>query len=242
MIIDGQNYRVGVLLTQWKRNHLEVQLSQVVNQSMKPDYIVVYQNENHVDVSHIVQKYDAIHVKSDFNTKYFGRFAYFFTLPVDICIVMDDDIIPGVNCFQTYVEQCVQKNSIIGGNGRHSFYNEQNLPTVPEYGIRPSMKYDFVGHLWCFKKDWLYMMFSIKPYTFDTGEDMHLCYSCKLLGHINSFTAEHKTNDESCDIACNGLSADQVASFLSTPRTLRCDVEKFWQSKGITFLNQEDFK
>ena len=42
-----------------------------------------------------------------------------------------------------------------------------------------SKKVDFVGHLWCFKKDWLYYMFSIKPFTFDTGEDMHLCFTSK---------------------------------------------------------------
>ena len=57
--------------------------------------------------------------------------------------------------------------------------------------------------MWCFKKDWLYYMFSIKPYTFETGEDMHLCFSCKIKGNIDSYIAEHKTNDDLCDITFN---------------------------------------
>ena len=94
--------KIGVLLTQWKRHHLEKQLVQIYNQTIRPDYIIVFQNENHVDITELKKKYNFIHVKSDYNTKYFGRFAYFFSIPVDICIVMDDDIIPGINCIKNY--------------------------------------------------------------------------------------------------------------------------------------------
>jgi hypothetical protein len=64
-----------VVLTQYKRNNLEKQLEQINNQTLKPDYLVVFQNENHVDISYLKEKYNFIHVKSDFNTKFFGRFA-----------------------------------------------------------------------------------------------------------------------------------------------------------------------
>ena len=57
-----------VLLTQYKRNNLEKQLIQIKNQTIKPDYIVVFQNENHVDISELKEKYNFIHMKSDYNT------------------------------------------------------------------------------------------------------------------------------------------------------------------------------
>ena len=44
-------------------------------------------------------KYNFIHIKNDYNTKFFGRFAICFSFNVDICIILDDDIIPGINCF-----------------------------------------------------------------------------------------------------------------------------------------------
>ena len=36
-----------VVLTQWKRKHLELQLKSIYSQTLKPDYVVVFQNENH---------------------------------------------------------------------------------------------------------------------------------------------------------------------------------------------------
>ena len=107
-----------VVLTQYKRNHLEKQIQAINNQTIKPDYLVVFQNENHVDITGLKEKYEFIHIKSDYNTKYFGRFATCFTFPVDICMVLDDDIIPGLNCLKNHMDQCIELNSIIGGNGR----------------------------------------------------------------------------------------------------------------------------
>ena len=98
----------------------------------------------------------------------FGRFSYCLNLPVDICIIMDDDIIPAKNCFKNYIEQCINLNGIIGGNGRPINCDNKTMQkfniNYDEIGIRPSKMVDFVGHLWCFKKDWLYYMFSIKPF------------------------------------------------------------------------------
>ena len=46
-----------VVLTQYKRNHLEKQLVQMDKQTVKPDYLVVFQNEGHVDISGLKEKY-----------------------------------------------------------------------------------------------------------------------------------------------------------------------------------------
>ena len=218
-----------VVLTQYKRSHLEQQLASIHNQTIKPDYLVVFQNENHVDITELKQKYGFIHIKSDYNTKYFGRFAACFTFPVDICMVLDDDIIPGKNCLQNYMEQCSELNGIIGGNGRIGINNQNSVTRVGDITIRNTYTLmDFVGHLWCFKKEWLYYMFSIKPFTYDTGEDMHLCFSSKIKGGIKSYIAKQSTLEDACDITNNRFAADEYASFKTTSRTLRSDVEKYF--------------
>lgn len=230
-----------VILTQYKRNHIEKQLEILSNQSKKPDYLVVFQNENHVDITKLKEKYNFIHIKSDYNTKFFGRFASCFTFPVDVCIVMDDDIIPGKNFVENYVNQCIELNAIIGGNGRFGYFNKNKykLSQPKETGIRKNYKLvDFVGHIWCFKKEWLHYMFSNSPYTYDTGEDMHLCYSAKVLGNIKSYTGKQFNNEESCDITSNQLASDEFSSYKTTNVELRKNIEKnFIDKHGLKLID-----
>lgn len=226
--------KVLLVLTQYKRQNLELQLIQIQKQTLQPDFIVVFQNENHVNINELKQKYNFIHIKSDYNTKYFGRFSICFNFPVDVCIVMDDDIIPGIDCVRNHITQLFETNCIIGGNGRIGYNNPRRneLHKPPDYGVRPkNVSVDFVGHLWCIKKDWLHYMFALKPYTYDTGEDMHLCYSCKVLGNINSLTCKQNNLEEMSDIAFNKLSGDAHASYKTTNSDLRKNVEKHFIEK-----------
>tara|TARA_B110000444_G_C18677457_1_gene518118 strand:+ start:31 stop:738 length:708 start_codon:yes stop_codon:yes gene_type:complete len=231
--------KIGIVLTQWKRNHLIHQLNSIYNQTLKPHYIVVFQNEEHVDITPLKKKYNFIHVKSDYNTKYFGRFSYLFTLPIDICIVMDDDIIPGKNCLKNYVEQCIRKDAIIGGNGRIGYCSphRDKVKQPREVGIRKETeKVDFVGHMWVFKKKCLYNMFGTEPFTYDTSEDMHLCYSNKVYGNINSYAAKQLCSDDMCDVAYCTLADDEYSSFKTTKVELREAVEKYWMKKGLKHI------
>ena len=75
-------------------------------------------------------------------------------------------------------------------------------------------------------------MFRVKPYTYDTGEDMQLSFSCKVFGNIDSYVAEHKTMDDNCDIRGNMYAADEVASFRDpTSQDKRKNIEKMWIEK-----------
>jgi len=229
--------KICVLLTQYKRNHLKEQLKQIKIQTLQPDYLVVFQNENHIDIADLKKEYKFIHVKSDFNTKYIGRFSFCINIPADIFLIFDDDIIPGHNCIKNYVEQCVKLNGIIGGNGRYCYNNKYKLKQLQDVGFRNLLLVDFVGHLWCFKKKWLYYMFSTPPYTFDTGEDMHFCFSCKVLGNIKSYQGEQKSIKDMSDIQFNKYASDSFSSYKTTPRQLRIDVENYWISKGLTYIS-----
>tara|TARA_Y100000816_G_scaffold134770_1_gene95235 strand:- start:132 stop:839 length:708 start_codon:yes stop_codon:yes gene_type:complete len=231
--------KLAVVLTQWKRNNLEQQLKHVSNQKdITIDYLIVFQNENHIDISNIKSKYNFIHINSDYNTKFFGRFAYLFTFPIDLCIVLDDDIMPAPLCFKNYISQCISKNAIIGGNGRFgqlSPYKKQ-LTQPSDVGLRKGLKVDFVGHLWCFKKEWLYYMFGTKPYTYDTGEDMHFCFSAKINGNIESYVGEQLHVLTISDLSYNKLASDQFASYITTKKELRIAIEQYWLDKGLKFI------
>ena len=172
-LIEGNN-KLLVILNYYKRNNLENQLNSYIINSKTRYY--VFSNEQH-DI-HLKEKYNFIHVKNSYNTKFFGRFTYCLNFDVEYCIIMDDDIIPGRNCFNNYLQQCKEYNAIIGGNGRIAFNNNfKDLKYPQELGIRnKALKVDFVGHLWCVKQEFIRTMLSIKPFTYDTGEDMHICF------------------------------------------------------------------
>ena len=223
-----QEKKLIIVLTQYKRNNLKSQLDAIKKQTLNPDYLVVFQNENHVDIEYLKNDYNFIHVKSDYNTKFFARFAYCFTFPVDIFIIMDDDIIPANNCIKHYVDECIKENAIMGGNARYGFLNKKIKNILKDTGIRNKIKADFVGHLWCFKKEWLHYMFSIKPCTYDTGEDMHLCFSSKILGNINAYQCSHPSKNENCDITNNGLAGDKFSSYKKISPELRKSVEQYF--------------
>ena len=69
---------------------------------------------------------------------------------------------------------------------------------------------------------------SIKPCTYDTVEDMHLCFSSKVLGGINSYTAKQCSLNDMCDISNNKLATDQYSSYKVTNQSLRSNVEKYF--------------
>jgi hypothetical protein len=235
--LEYKNDNFLVLLTQYKRNNIELQLQQIKLQTLQPKYIIVFQNDNlvNINIKELKEKYNFLYVKSEYNTKFFGRFAYCFTFDVKYCIIMDDDILPGRYCFENYLYQCYANNGLIGGNGRYCFDNKNKLSLLKDTGNRKLILVDFIGHLWCFKKEWLYYMFSIKPYTYDTGEDMHLCFTCKILGNINSYLAKQIFLEDNCDISLNKLCTDGKGSFLITPNKLRHEIQSY-------FINNYNYK
>ena len=247
---ENDTVDICVVLTVYKRNHIKDQLCLIRDQTVQPKYIVVFQNGNHVDIEPLKKHFNFIHVKSDFNTKFFGRFSYCLNIPADIFLIFDDDMFPAKKCIQTYVTQCIKLNAIIGGNGGYGHLNKYSpnndlqspnnytLKPFCDAGFRDNILVDFVGHLWCFKKEWLYYMFSVPPLTYDTGEDMHLCFSSKLLGNIPAYIGKHTIKDEFSDVTNGYYSDDQFASFRKTPKEQRISIEQYWLDKGLKFIEK----
>ena len=58
---------ISVVLTVWKRNNLATQLEYITNQTADISDIYVYQNESHVDITYLKDRYDFKHIHSKEN-------------------------------------------------------------------------------------------------------------------------------------------------------------------------------
>ena len=81
-------------------------------------------------------------------------------------------------------------------------------------------------------------MFSTPPLTYDTGEDMPLWFSSKVLGNIPSYICKHATRDECSDISFSRYADDEFASFRTTSAELRKSIETYWLTKGLQFIEK----
>lgn len=229
-----------VLLTVFKRDHLAMQLKSLWRQSVVPREIVVYHD---CDYRRIPKK-RLIHAgisvtENSSNTRFHGRFAYLLNAQTEWVMVWDDDIVPGKYCIESYLQQAEALDGIVGGMGRMARTNplEKQLIHPPDVGVRENpVLADFVGHMWLFRQELLFQMFSVKPATYETGEDMHLCFSAKLRSGVPSFIGAQPTEDESCDTSMNRLAADELAAFRSTPKSEREKVETYFSSMGLKFI------
>lgn len=244
MTIEKPTADITVLLTVFKRKTLNLQLQSLRNQSVRPRNVVVYHDMNFRRVSKSRIRRLGYHLtENSFNTKFIGRFAYLLNAQTEWVAVMDDDIIPGKYCLENYLSQSESTGGIIGGMGRISRTNplKDNLVQPPDVGIRPHpVLVDFVGHMWLFRKVQLFDMFAYPPITYETGEDMHLCFSSKLRSGIPSFAGGQRSDDESCDTSMNKYAADEHAAYLRMPKSEREAVEEYFSDKGLTFITPDE--
>ena len=70
---------------------------------------------------------------------------------------------------------------------------------------------------------------------------MHLCFSSKLLGGINSYMGMQKCLDDHCDTASNHLADDKFSSYKTTPRDTRVSVEIYFKDKyKLEFIKDQN--
>lgn len=192
---------VTVILTVWKRDHLEEQINAILDQTEQPYQIWVYQCGDYVNVNKIKQKYSGIQfVHSSVNLKYFGRFSLALHVQSDYVWILDDDVIPSSNWLEEARKMSDLRNAIIASAGRvityqagaegleitnlrrflvgdgddEIFYNYSGDDIVTDFGCNS----------WLLKTEWISLFWKIKPYTLDNAEDIHLSAACKILRHI----------------------------------------------------------
>ena len=208
---------VTIILNIWKRPHLEEQLVSIINSTVLPKEVWVIHYENHVDARSVVEKYREnlpyINLMDiDKNLKYFGRFSIAINVTTKFVWLPDDDIIPGPQWLENCCIKCEEYNSIITCTGR----------IIPKDNYRPEkiklgfsykhyvgdakngqlMNYceedtvvDYGCNSYFFKREWLSAYWSLWPATFLSGEDIHLCATCKIQLDVNTVVLK-QTNAE----------------------------------------------
>ena len=222
---------INVILTVWKRNNLELQLKAIQQQTANVNEIYVYQNESHVDIEHLKEKYKFNHIHSkDVNFKFHGRFTLPLLFDTEYTAIFDDDTIPNSKWLEHCKNLCDEKNCIVGANCRN--YNRTGYGCGD--GKTEHIKCDIVGHCWFFKTEWIHYMWRENPPTYDNGEDIHFCSSCKIHGNIDSyFPSQSPDEPEVWGDMLQNLGADEHATWRkSNHDDFRWSLYDYWIDKG----------
>ena len=205
-------YDLVIVLTVWKRNNLERQLSQIKRQSIlknKKTNIIVFQNSNHIDVNNIINKWkesdmflDEVNItfiNSPFETGYFGRFLTPLTSSVTnnaYFIICDDDIIWGDRYFENLL-RVVDNGYLATRNGRILDENFKGFSPVSnawtpntQVCFNEDVEYDFGGHIWAGRISWLRNAWTHIPISIENCEDFWI--SAVLKSYYNISTKSPK--------------------------------------------------
>ncbi len=230
---------IAVIITIWKRNHLLEQLDSILNQSVKPEEILIIQNENYVQIDDIILKFSLEFprinlVKSNHNLKYFFRFSIASLIETDYIFLIDDDIIPGKKWLEICLNKSKKYNAIISCSGRvlpNNDYRLEDWERIPE-SERTSLfvgdynndescninfcKKDTIVDYGCnsyfIKSEWMQYFWAIWPITFLSGEDIHLSVSAKLGNDILTLVPK-QIEPENCGNLKKKYGTDNFASW-----------------------------
>ena len=138
-------------------------------------------------------------IDSNFNWKFYGRFAAALLATTEYVAIFDDDTIPGKNWFKNCLETMQTSPGILGSAGvilNSGIYANHVRSGWPSQNEKIE-RVDLVGHAWFFKTEWLKYLWSERPFTFDNGEDIQFSYLAQKYGSINTFTPPHPRSDQS---------------------------------------------
>src|SRR5882757_4051151 len=225
---------VTVILNLWKRQYLEEQLDSLLRQTMLPQEIWLVQCGDHIDVSNMIKKYSSLFselylIKSSLDLKYFGRFSIANHVNSPYIWFLDDDVIPGKEWLERSCRKCESLNAIISCTGRiipkDNFVPEKvNYGRIRDYFIGDcfdpgEVNYclsdtlvDFACNSYFIRSSWIREFWSIWPFTFQSGEDIHLSASLKIRRNIPTYVLEQLTVEASGNLR-KKYGGDQYSSW-----------------------------
>jgi glycosyltransferase involved in cell wall biosynthesis len=202
---------ITVILNGYKRSkNLDEQYQALLNQTVKPDEILLWYNnpqDDSVQINYdLGTKIPAAYCNYNFGV--WARFAFALNSRNPYVCVFDDDTIPGRRWLENCMETMKTHEGLLGtvgllytnpGPASNSSYYEHYV----RYGwpnpdnSRGVTQVDLVGHSWFFKKEWLSHMFRELPDPkYDTcGEDMHFSYMLQKYAGINTYVPPHPPED-----------------------------------------------
>ncbi|KAH1066760.1 hypothetical protein J1N35_031747 [Gossypium stocksii] len=205
--------KVTVLLNHFKRKTLCSQLDSLLQQSLPfhQVWVLSFGSPNEPSLKRIVESYNDSRISfisSSYDFKYYGRFQMALQTEADLVYIVDDDMIPGKKMLQilSHVAGTEKyKNSVLGSIGRILPFRQKDF-TFPSYRkfrskeaglylpdpayditVQKIVQVDFLSSSWFLSAELVKALFIETPFTFMTGEDLHLSYQLQKYRNAGSF-------------------------------------------------------
>ncbi|KAK0603953.1 hypothetical protein LWI29_010536 [Acer saccharum] len=214
--------KVTVILNHFKRKTLCAQLDTLLQQTLPFHHVWVlaFGSPNELSLKRIVDSYNDSRISfisSSYDFKYYGRFQMALQTESDLVYILDDDMIPGKKMLQILSHVAgtdKYKNSVLGSIGRILPFRQKDF-TFPSYRkfrskeaglylpdpayditVDKIVQVDFLSSSWFLSAELVKTLFIEKPFTFMTGEDLHLSYQLQKYRNAGSFVLPVDPNDK----------------------------------------------
>ncbi|KAL6510928.1 hypothetical protein OROGR_022052 [Orobanche gracilis] len=219
----GRNVpKVTVILNHFKRKTLCAQLDSLLHQTLPFHHVWVlsFGSPNEESLKRIVGSYNDSRmsfVSSSYDFKYYGRFQMALQTEADLVYILDDDMIPGRKMLEILSHVAgtdKYKNSVLGSIGRILPFRQKDF-TFPSYRkfrskeaglylpdpayditLDKVVQVDFLSSSWFLSAELVKTLFIETPFTFMTGEDLHLSYQLQKYRNAGSFVLPVDPNDK----------------------------------------------
>ncbi|KAJ7541363.1 hypothetical protein O6H91_10G056400 [Diphasiastrum complanatum] len=257
--------KVTVILNHHKRKTLCMQLDALLQQTL-PFYsvwVLAFATPIESSLRQIIQAYNdsRIHfMTSTYDFKYYGRFQFSLQAEnADYLYFLDDDMLPGKKMLQILAHVSGTEKygrSLLGSIGRVLPFRQKDfsfpsyrkfrskeaglyLPD-PAYNIVVDrlLQVDFLSSSWFLPADLVRTIFYEMPFTFATGEDLHLSYQLQKYHGISSFVVPVDPGDR----ATWGDREHRLA-YVSETTVIRKDVvqirdDQWWRAMSRGYVTQ----
>ncbi|GKV01231.1 hypothetical protein SLEP1_g13798 [Rubroshorea leprosula] len=214
--------KVTVILNHFKRKTLCAQLDSLLQQTLPFHHVWVlsFGSPNELSLRRIVESYNDSRISfisSSYDFKYYGRFQMALQTEADLVYILDDDMIPGRKMLQILSHVAgtdKYKNSVLGSIGRILPFRQKDF-TFPSYRkvrskeaglylpdpayditVDRIVQVDFLSSSWFLSAELVKTLFIETPFTFMTGEDLHLSYQLQKYRGAGSFVLPIDPNDK----------------------------------------------
>lgn len=194
--------KITVILNHFKRKTLCAQLDSLLHQTLPFHHVWVlsFGSPKEVSLRRITESYNDSRISfisSTYDFKYYGRFQMALQTDSDLVYILDDDMIPGTKMLQILAHVSgtdKYKNSVLGSIGRILPFRQKDF-TFPSYRkfrskeaglylpdpayditVDRIVQVDFLSSSWFLSAELIKTLFIETPFTFMTGEDLHLRY------------------------------------------------------------------
>ncbi|XXG89623.1 hypothetical protein AAC387_Pa12g1582 [Persea americana] len=205
--------KITVILNHYKRKTLCSQIESLLQQTVPfhSVWVLSFGSPNEQSLKRIVDSYNNSRISfisSSYDFKYYGRFQMALQTESDFVYILDDDMIPGKKMLEilSHVAGTEKyKNSVLGSIGRILPFRQKDF-TFPSYRkfrskeaglylpdpayditVDRIVQVDFLSSSWFLSVDLVKTLFVETPFTFMTGEDLHLSYQLQKYRNAGSF-------------------------------------------------------